>query len=72
VSFNGGGGIDRVPDSERFRVPVSENRSAFGNMIVRITPEVATSLEYRYLVTDPGQGKDRTNHHVDWALVYTF
>jgi hypothetical protein len=72
VSFNAGGGIDRVPDGERFRVPIKENRSAFGNVIVRMTPEVATSLEYRYLVTDPNQGSDRRNHHVDLALVYTF
>ncbi len=72
VSFNGGGGIDRVRDGERFRVPVGENRTAFGNMILRLTPEVSTSLEYRYLVTDPNQGQDRKNHHIDLALVYTF
>jgi hypothetical protein len=72
VSFNGGGGIDRVPDGERFGVPVGENRTAFGNMILRLTPEVSTSLEYRYLVTDPNQGGDRKNHHIDLALVYTF
>ena len=72
VSVNGGVGIDRVPDGERSSVLVGENRSAFGNVILRITPEVSTSLEYRYLETEPAQVNERTNHHVDWALVYTF
>jgi hypothetical protein len=72
ISVNGGLGFDRVPDDERSQVPVGENRSAFGNVIVRITPEVSTSLEYRYLETEPSRANERTNHHVDWALVYTF
>ena len=50
---------------------MGENRSAFANVILRITPEVSTSLEYRYLETEPAQVNERTNHHVDWALVYT-
>jgi hypothetical protein len=72
VSLNGGVGIDRVPEDERSSVPVGENRSAFGNVILRITPEVSTSLEYRFLETEPSRANERTNHHVDWALVYTF
>ena len=72
VSFNAGAGLDRVPDDERSRALIGENRSAFGNVIVRITPEVSTSLEYRYLTTEPSHASERTNHHVDWALVYSF
>ena len=72
VSFNAGVGLDRVPDDERSRALIGENRSAFGNVIVRITPEVSTSLEYRYLTTEPSHANERTNHHVDWALVYSF
>jgi len=72
VSFNAGVGLDRVPDDERSQAPIGENRSAFGNVIVRITPEVSTSLEYRYLTTEPSRANERTNHHVDWALVYSF
>jgi hypothetical protein len=72
VSLHGGIGLDRIPDDERGRAVVGENRSAFGNVIVRITPEVSTSLEYRYLETEPSQANERINHHVDWALVYTF
>ncbi len=72
ISVNGGFGLDRVPDDERARAAVGENRSAFGNVIVRITPEVSTSIEYRYLETEPSRANERTNRHVDWALVYTF
>ncbi|MGE0816629.1 MAG: hypothetical protein AB7O28_06645 [Vicinamibacterales bacterium] len=71
VSFNGGAAVDRRPDGPgtggRLR-----NRSAFGNVIVRLTPEVAASVEYRWLQTRYASGNDRGNHHVNAVFAVTF
>jgi hypothetical protein len=51
----------------------SENRSAFANVIFDLTPEVAVSLEYRWLETRLGQAlARRTNNHVNAAFVVRF
>jgi hypothetical protein len=39
---------------------------------VTLTPEWRTAIEYKWLATQPGSGPERRNHHVDWALAYTF
>jgi hypothetical protein len=62
-----GGGTDR-PDGP---VTLSRNDSAYGNVTFRLTPEVATSLEYRWLETRAAAGR-RRNNHVNWALTYSF
>jgi hypothetical protein len=50
-----------------------ENRSVFGNAIVQITPEVAASLEYRWLETQLGPAPvARRNHHVDAVFAVKF
>lgn len=71
VSFNGGAAIDRRPDgvgaAGRLR-----NRSAFGNVIVRFTPEVAASIEYKWLDTQYASGRSRENHHVNAVFAVTF
>ena len=71
VSVNGGAAIDRRPDgvgaAGRLR-----NRSAFGNVIVRLTPEVAASVEYKWLGTQYGSGRTRDNHHVNAVFAVTF
>ena len=71
VSVNGGAAIDRRPDgvgaAGRLR-----NRSAFGNVIVRFTPEVAASVEYKWLGTQYGSGRTRDNHHVNAVFAVTF
>ena len=72
VSFNAGGGLDRVAGGDRRLVPLRGNRTWFGNGIVRITPEVATSLEYRHLATETAAGAQRTNHHVNLTFAYAF
>jgi hypothetical protein len=64
VSINGGAGLDHRPDgvgtAGRLR-----NVSVFGNTIVRLTPAVSTSLEYRWLQTRYGSGRDRPTHHLN-------
>jgi hypothetical protein len=71
LSFNGGAALDRRPDGPgsagRLR-----NTSAFGNVIWRLTPEVATSVEYRWLQTRYGSGRNRENHHVNAVFAVTF
>ena len=71
VSFNGGAAIDRRPDgigaAGRLR-----NTSAFGNVIVRLAPEVSASIEYKWLQTQYGPGRNRENHHLNAVFAVTF
>ncbi len=71
LSFNGGASLDRRPDglgaAGRLR-----NTSAFGNAIVRLTPEVSASVEYKWLQTRYGSGSNRENHHVNAVFAVTF
>jgi hypothetical protein len=72
LSFNGGAGVDRRPDGTggagRLR-----NTSAFGNAILNLTPEVAVSLEYKWLQTRYGPVPfNRENHHVNAVFAVTF
>ncbi len=72
TDLNGGFGLDR-PDNPVGRVLRSENRSAFGNVIFRFTPEVATSFEYRWLETEVGFiTVKRKNHHVNAVFAVSF
>jgi len=71
VSFNGGAALDRRPDgvgaAGRLR-----NTSAFGNVIVRLTPEVSASVEYKWLQTRYGSGSNRVNHHLNAVFAVGF
>lgn len=71
LAFNGGAALDRRPDGPgaagRLR-----NTSAFGNAIVRLTPEVSASIEYKWLQTRYGFGRSRDNHHVNAVFAVTF
>lgn len=62
-----GGGTDR-PDGS---VALSQNDSAYGSVTFRVTPEVASSVEYRWLQTTAGAAR-RRNDHVNWAFTYSF
>jgi hypothetical protein len=72
LSFNAGAGIDNITDARRAQLARRRNRSAYGNVIVSLTPEVQTSLEYRWLATVPLGAAERPNHHVDWVFTYKF
>jgi hypothetical protein len=72
LSVNGGFGFDKLPDDEFLFVPRRENRAFFTNIIFKLTPEVATSIEYRWLRTVFELENRRDNHHVNWAFSYTF
>ena len=72
VSFNGGGGLDRVDADDRALVALGQNRTWFGNTIVTLTPELGTSLEYRHLQTKTSAGVRRENHHVNLTFAFSF
>jgi len=72
LDFTVGAGTDRLYDRGRFPGNLIRNDSAFGNAIFRLTPEIATSLEYRWLATTPRVGARRENHHYDFTMTYTF
>ena len=72
ISMNIGAGVDRRPNgvgpSGRLR-----NTSAFGNVIVRLTPEVSASVEYRWLETQySSAGRGRDNHQVNAVFAVKF
>jgi hypothetical protein len=71
VSIAAGLGLDDIQDSGRVALPRQRNRSAFGNVVFSITPEIQTSFEYRWLTTRVG-GTERPNHHLDWVFVHKF
>jgi hypothetical protein len=50
---------------------LSRNVSGYSSLTFHMTPEVATSLEYRWLETTAVSLR-RQNHHVNWALTYGF
>ena len=72
LSVNGGFGIDRLPDDEFVTLARRENRSIFSNVIFKLTPEVSTSVEYRFLSTLFRLDDRHENHHVNWVFSYTF
>jgi hypothetical protein len=72
VSFHAGYGTDEVRAANRLQLVRRRNRSAYGNVILSITPEVQASFEYRWLATVPGGASERRNHHFDWVLAYQF
>ena len=71
-AFHAGASIDDVTDSRRALLPRRRNRSAYGNVIVTLTPEVQASFEYRWLATVPITRLEGRNHHFDWVLAYSF
>jgi hypothetical protein len=72
LSFQAGGGIDDVTDGRRAVLIRRRNRSAYGNVIVSLTPELQASFEYRWLATLPLATSEQRNHHFDWVLAYKF
>jgi hypothetical protein len=72
LAANAGLGIDRVRETVGAGVR-RENKSLFGNVIFDLAPEVAVSMEYRWLETQLGRTPvTRENHHLNWAFVVKF
>jgi hypothetical protein len=72
ASVNGGYGIDR-PEEAIGRLVRAENKSAFANTIIRLSPEVGVSFEYRWLETRLGLVPvTRRNHHVNAVFAVSF
>jgi hypothetical protein len=61
-----GGGSDRPQEP----AVLQRNTSGYGSVLFRLTPEVATALEYRWLETRAATR--RRNHHYNWSFVYSF
>lgn len=74
LSINGGFGFDKLPDNDDTLVfvPRRENRSVFSNVIFKLTPEVATSVEYKWLSTLFQADERHENHHINWVFSYSF
>jgi hypothetical protein len=72
LEFNGGVGRDRLFDMSFFPAALEGNSGIYANTIFRWTPEFASSLEYRWLSTDPVQNATRQNNHVNFVLTYSF
>jgi hypothetical protein len=72
LAVTGGFGLDRLPEGEFLFVPRRENRSVFSNVIFKVTPELSTSVEYRWLQTLFSGDERRENHHVNWVFAYSF
>jgi hypothetical protein len=73
VTLVAGAGVDELRGSQFAALPRRRNRSAYGNAIFSLTPEIQASFEYRWLATLPGaSGAERRNHHFDWTLAYKF
>jgi hypothetical protein len=72
TALHGGLGLDRVDAADVPRLVRRRNRGAFGSVIHRFTPEVAASVEYRWLETAFSRGDARANHHVNWVFSYGF
>ncbi len=71
LAVNGGLARDRRPDGAG-AAGHRGNTSAFGNVILRFTPEVAASLEYKWLQTRYRSGSQRQNHHVNAVFALYF
>jgi hypothetical protein len=72
ASVNGGFGLDR-PEDATGRLVRAENRSAFANTIVRLSPELGVSFEYRWLETRLGLVPVvRRNHHINAVFAVNF
>jgi hypothetical protein len=53
-------------------LPRRASRSAYGSVRFALTPELEASAEYHRLITRPGSGAPRGNHHLDWVFVFRF
>lgn len=72
LDFNTGYGTDRLFDNRSSLQLFDRNSSLFSNFIYHLTPELATSVEYRWLSTRTEQGDSRRNHHLDIVWAYSF
>lgn len=72
LEFNAGFGTDRLFALGALPAPLDSNSSVFANFIYQLTPELATSLEYRWLSTVPAGGAARRNNHINLVFAYRF
>ena len=62
----------RLFDLSGYTVTMAGNTGVYANTIFRWTPELASSIEYRWLSTAPVQGEARRNSHINFVFAYSF
>jgi len=72
LGFNTGFGTDRMFDVRSLLQPLGRNSGLFANTIFQFTPELAGSVEYRWISTVPLAGQPRRNGHFDVVVAYSF
>jgi len=72
LEFNAGYGTDRPYDRTKLPVALTHNSSVFANTIYRFVPEIAASLEYKWLGTAPTAAALRQNNNVNLVFAYSF
>ncbi|MGA2629904.1 MAG: hypothetical protein ABSG54_06770 [Terriglobia bacterium] len=72
LDFNTGVGRDRLYHLRLFPAILLGNTAIYANTIFHWTPEFASSVEYRWLSTEPGQGSTRHNNHLNLVFVHSF
>lgn len=72
LEFNAGFGIDSLFGRVAFPAPLTENATFFANTIYQFTPEFASSMEWRRLMTTPSMGTRRINNHFNMVFAYSF
>ena len=53
-------------------VPINRNSAVFVNTIYQFTPEVAVSLEYKFMFTKPFEGVQVRNNNLNLGVAYSF
>ncbi|HSC25704.1 MAG TPA: hypothetical protein VLD67_00435 [Vicinamibacterales bacterium] len=71
LAGSAGVGMDRLR-GDVSALPRRRARSAYGNIRFALTPELEAGFEYQWLSTLPGMGAERSNHHLDWVMVFRF
>ena len=72
LQFNAGFGTDHLTKLDVISVPIHRNSAAFANTIFQFTPELAGSLEYRFMFTKPYEGFLMHNNNLDLGIAYSF
>ena len=72
LQFNAGFGTDHLTKLDVISVPINRNSAVFANTIYQFTPEVAASLEYKFMFTKPFEGAQVRNNNLNLGVAYSF
>ena len=72
LQFNAGFGTDHLTKLDVISVPINRNSAVFANTIFQFTPEVAASMEYRFMFTKPFEGVQARSNNLNLGIAYSF